>query len=121
RSAVRHTLSADADMRGPGWLREPLPRRRNIGHPLAAGENAAFLDAALRAEFARAVTVRQQHRMAGLQQLLRPVAVARQYRLGMAAQAAAGMQCDHGGKWAGAVRLVVMRMQGQAGRGNVDV
>ena len=93
----------------------------DVGHPLAAGEHAALLDAALRAELARTVTVRQQHRMAGLQQLLRPVAVARPHRLAMSAQSAAAMQRDHGGKRAVAVRLVELRMQGQAGRGDIDL
>ena len=54
-------------MRRPGLLRQPLPRRGDIGHPLAAGQHMALLDPALRPEFARAVAVRQQHRMAGLQ------------------------------------------------------
>ena len=78
---VRPSDQADAVLRHPGLLHQPSPRRHDVGHPLAAGEHAALLDAALRPEFARAVAVRQQHRMAGLEQLFGPVAVARQHRL----------------------------------------
>ncbi len=102
-------------MRHPGLLREPLPRRGDIGHPLPAGEHMTLLDAALRPEFARAVTVRQQHRVAGLQELFGPVAVARQHRFGMPTEAAAAVQRDHGGKRSVTLRLVELRVQGQVG------
>jgi len=75
----------------------------------------------LRAKFARAVTVRQHHRVPGVEQLLDPVAVARQHRFGMAAQAAAGMQCDHGGKRTIAVRLEELGVQGEVGRWDFDL
>ena len=52
-------------------------------------------DAALRPELARAVAVRQQHRMARCEQLLGPVAIARCDRLGMAGETAAAMQRNH--------------------------
>jgi len=75
----------------------------------------------LRPEFARTVTVRQQHRIARFQQLLGPVAVARKHRLGTAGQAAATMQGDHNRKRTVAVGLVELRMQNAVARGNVDL
>ena len=118
--AVRPSDQADPVTRGPGLLQQPLPRCIDIGHPLAAGEHTALLDAALRTELARAVTVRQQHRMAGLQQLLRPVAIARLHRLRLSAQSAAAMQRDHGGKRAVTIGLVELGMQGQTARRDID-
>ena len=93
-------------MDDPGLLQQPLPRRHDVRHPFATGAHLPLLDPALRAEFARAVTVRQQDGLAVLQQLLGPVAVARQDRLGTAGQSAAAMQRDHGRKRAVAVGLV---------------
>jgi hypothetical protein len=102
-------------------LQQPLPRCIDVGHPLAAGEHTALLDAALRIELARTVTVRQQHRMAGLQQLFRPVAVARQHGLRLPAQSAAAMQRDDGGKRAVTIRLVELGMQGQTACRDIDL
>ena len=59
--------------------------------------------------------------MAGLQQLLRPVAVARQHGLRLPAQSAAAMQRDHGGKRAVTFRLVELGMQRQTVRRDIDL
>ena len=68
----------------PGPNRHPSPDRTRlgplgplgqVGHALAAGEQPALPDTALRSELARAVAVRQQHGIAGPQQALGPVAL----------------------------------------------
>ena len=114
--ALRPSHQADAVARDPGLLLQPLPRGHDVGHPFAAGEDAALPDAALRPQFARAVAVRQQHRLAALQQWLRPVAVAPLHRLGLAGEAAAAVQRDHHRKRAVAVGLVKLRVQRPAAR-----
>ena len=59
--------------------------------------------------------------MAGLQQLLRPVAVARLHGFGMRGEPAATMQCDHHRKRAVALGLEQLRMQRGAASGNLDL
>ena len=59
--------------------------------------------------------------MAGLQQLFRPFAVTWQHGLGLAAQTAAAMERDHGGKRAVTIGLVELGMQGQTGRRDIDL
>ena len=119
--AVRPPHQADAIARGPGLLHQPLPRCHDVRDPLAAGAHRALLDTALRAELARTVAVRQQHRVARFQQQLGPIAIARLDRFGTAAESAAAVQRDHGGKRPVTFRLVKLRVQYPAPEGNVDL
>ena len=119
--AVRPSQQADAIMGGPGLPHQPLPGCHDVHHALAAGKHMMLLDPALRPEFARTVTVRQQHRIACLQQLLGPVPVAGKHRLGTAGQPAATMQRDHHRERPVALGLVELRMQDGVARGNVDL
>ena len=99
-----------------------MPGRQYVRHPFAAGAEPALPPhAALRPKFARTITVRQQHRVAFLQQLLGPIAIARLDRLGMAGQSAAAMQRDHDRKRAIAVGLVQLRVQYPVAEGDVDL
>ena len=86
-----------------------------------SGANRTLLDTALRAELARTVAVRQQHRIARLQQVLGPIAIARLDRLGIAAEPAAAVQRDHGGKRAITGGLVKLRVQHPVAKRNVDL
>ena len=119
--AIGPADQADAVVRHPGLLGQPLPRRGDVGDTLAARQHTALLDAALRAEFARAVAVRQQHRMPGLDELLRPVAVARLHGFRIGGEPAAAMQGDHQRKRAATLGLIELRMQRGAASGNLDL
>src|SRR4029077_1433679 len=69
----------------------------------------------------RSITVRQQHRLALLQQLLGPIAISRLDRFGMAGQSTTSMERDHDWKRAIAIRLVKLRVQYAAAGGDVDL
>ena len=103
--AVGPPQQGDAVLRRPSLLYQPLPRRQDIGDPFAAGSDPALLDMALRAKFARTITIRKQNRLAVLEQFLRPVPIANLNRFGMAGQPAASMQRDHDRKRAIAFRF----------------
>ena len=118
--AIRPADQADAVARNPTLLHQPGPRSRDVGNALAPRLDAHLLDAALRPELARAVAVREQHGIAGLQEALSPIAIARQNGIGMAAEPAAAMQRDHGRKRPRALRLVELRMQHAGRERNLD-
>src|SRR6516162_7425568 len=119
--AVAPAHRADTIVRDPGLLCEPVSCGKNIRHPLAASVNVAFLDVTLRAEFARAIAVRKQDRLAVLQQLLCPIPIARLYGLGTAGQAAAPMQRNHDRKRTIAIGLEKYSMQQAALEGNLHL
>src|SRR5262249_58683376 len=75
--AVAPTHRADAIVRDPVLLREPVSCGKYIRYPLAAGVYVAFLHVALRTQFARTIAVRKQYCLALLPQLLRPIPIAR--------------------------------------------
>ena len=59
--------------------------------------------------------------MAGLEQLLRPIAIARLHRLGLPRQSAAAVQRDHGRKRTVAFGLEELRVHGQTVGRDIDL